>query len=110
MKLSKISELNNFYFNLADSKIKEIEAAAQAFGFFAAGFETTLSAITHCLYELSVNTDIQERTREDIDKNLEENNGKLDYEVLQNMHYLDKVVRGKPYFDNQINQNYTIYI
>ncbi|XP_033219776.1 probable cytochrome P450 6d4 isoform X2 [Belonocnema kinseyi] len=64
---------------------------ALAFGFFSAGFETTLSAITHCLYELAINEEIQERTREDIDKNLERNDGNLDYDVLQDMSYLNKV-------------------
>ena len=75
--------------------MKQIEAAALAFGFFSAGFETTLSAITHCLYELAINEEIQERTREDIDTNLESNGGKLDYDILQNMNYLNKVVNGK---------------
>lgn len=73
----------------------QMSGPALAFGFFSAGFETTLSAITHCLYELAINEEIQERTRKDIDKNLESNGGNLDYDVLQNMNYLNKVVNGE---------------
>ena len=69
--------------------------AAQAFVFFLAGFETPSNAITFCLYELSLHQDIQDRVRQEIDVVLQKHDGKLTYEGIQEMEYLDKVVSGK---------------
>lgn len=65
---------------------------AQAFIFFLAGFETSSTTMSFCLYEMSVNQDIQERVREEIDAVLREHGGNITYEAIQQMEYLDKVV------------------
>jgi cytochrome P450 family 6 len=67
--------------------------AAQAFAFFLGGFETSSTTMTFCMYELSVHQDIQERVREEIDV-LKKHDGKITYEAIQEMEYLDKVVAG----------------
>jgi len=72
--------------------------AAQAFVFFAGGFETSSTTMTFCLYELSLHQDIQDRVREEIDVVLQKHDGKLTYESIQEMEYLDKVVSGKTEF------------
>ena len=72
--------------------------AAQAFIFLAAGFETTSSILTFCLYELSLHKDIQDRLRDEIDVVLQEHEGKITYEGIQEMEYLDKIVSGKAQF------------
>jgi hypothetical protein len=49
------------------------------------------------MYELSLHQDIQERVREEIDVVLKKHDGKITYEAIQEMEYLDKVVAGKAF-------------
>jgi cytochrome P450 family 6 len=72
--------------------------AAQAFVFFLGGFETSSTTMTFCLYELSLHQDVQDRLRQEIDVVLQKHEGKLTYEGIQEMEYLDKVVSGKTHF------------
>jgi len=69
--------------------------AAQVFVFFFGGFETSSTTLSFCLYELSLHQDIQDRLRQEIDVMLKKYDGKLTYEGIQEMEYLDKVVSGK---------------
>ncbi|XP_012280030.1 probable cytochrome P450 6a13 [Orussus abietinus] len=76
---------------------KEIELdenamAAQAFVFFTAGYETSSTTISFCLYELALDAEVQDRTRQDILSALEKTEGKLTYDAVQEMKYLDMVV------------------
>lgn len=73
------------------------ELAAQCFVFFVAGFETSSTTMNFCLYELAMNPDIQERLRNDIEKAIAANDGKLTYEIVMGMQYLDNVVNGKKF-------------
>lgn len=66
--------------------------AAQMFIFFAAGFETTSSAMSFCLYELALNVHIQNRLQKEIDRTLCENDGKLSYDAIMEIEYLDQVL------------------
>jgi len=80
--------------------------AAQAFIFFVGGFETSSSTMTFCLYELSLHQDIQDRLREEIDDVLQKHDGKITYEGIREMEYLDKVVSGKTDFE-EYYENWT---
>lgn len=67
------------------------DMAAQVLIFFFAGFETISIMMSFMCYELAVNPDIQEKLREEVDRTIELNNGKLSYDVLNKMKYMDMV-------------------
>ncbi|XP_046601987.1 uncharacterized protein LOC107221305 [Neodiprion lecontei] len=75
----------------ASEKITMLEGAAQAFVFWLGGFETSSSTATHCLYEMAMNPDIQEKLSREINIVLEKVGG-LTYDAIAEMPYLDKVV------------------
>ncbi|XP_060652618.1 cytochrome P450 6a2-like [Drosophila nasuta] len=68
------------------------ELAAQVFVFFLAGFETSSSTMSYALYELSQHQDIQDKLREHINSVLQQHEGKLTYESIKAMDYLDQVI------------------
>jgi cytochrome P450 family 6 len=68
------------------------ELAAEAFLIHIAGYETTSTLISFTLFELAVNPDIQEKLREEILCGVEENGGKLTYNLLFGFKYLDMVI------------------
>jgi len=65
--------------------------------FFSAGFETSATTMSFCLYELALNPDIQDRLRNEIDTVLKKHGGSVTYESIQEMKYLDKIVSGKAF-------------
>lgn len=75
------------------------EICAQAFVFFAAGFETSSTTLSYCLYELAKNPDIQKRVHSEIDKVLEAHEGQLTYETVTDMIYLEKCIDGIKHFN-----------
>uniref|UniRef100_A0A2H8TW02 Cytochrome P450 6a2 n=1 Tax=Melanaphis sacchari TaxID=742174 RepID=A0A2H8TW02_9HEMI len=106
-----------------EEKLKENEQklftddilAANAFVFFIAGFETTASTISYCLYELAMNPEIQVKLREKIKQTLDANDGKLSYDTLKDMKYLDMVINetlrlypSVPVLGRVCTQKYTI--
>lgn len=84
-----------FTFILDGSKLTFEQAAAQAFVFFVAGFETSSTTIQFILYELAKNPDIQKRARHEIDEVLRKNDGIVSYESISAMEYLGWVINGK---------------
>lgn len=73
------------------------EIAAQCFVFFLAGFETSATTMTFALLELAINYDIQDKLREEINEITEKFNGKITYEAVAEMSYLNQIVYGKKY-------------
>ncbi|XP_075210857.1 putative cytochrome P450 6a17 [Lycorma delicatula] len=65
---------------------------AQCFVFFIAGYETSSTTLSFCLYELALNEEIQTKLQEEIDKVLAKHNGDISYESLKEMTYMDRVV------------------
>ncbi|XP_037902962.1 probable cytochrome P450 6a14 [Hermetia illucens] len=75
-----------------DGKLTLEQIAAQASLFFFAGFETSSSVMTFCLYELALNQNIQEKVRQEITQIMASHNGELTYEGMQQMTYLEMTI------------------
>ncbi|CAD7079506.1 unnamed protein product [Hermetia illucens] len=74
-------------------KLSIEDMAAQAFLFFVAGFETSSATMVFCLYELALNSDIQEKCRQEIDDVLKKYDENLTYEAIEEMTYLDQTIK-----------------
>lgn len=66
--------------------------AAQMFLFFVAGYETSASTAAFTLYELMQSPEVLAKLKEDINQSLEKHDGKLTYDCIQDMKYLDLCV------------------
>ncbi|XP_072400675.1 cytochrome P450 9e2-like [Diabrotica undecimpunctata] len=74
------------------NEMTDLDITAQALIFFFAGFDTVSSTMCFLAYELACNPDIQTRVREEIHKTLEQCGGKLTYEAVLKMKYMDMVL------------------
>lgn len=50
--------------------------------------------MTYCLYELSMNQDIQSKARKEIDDTLMKHGGQFTYEAMKEMHYINQIIEG----------------
>ncbi|XP_011173390.1 probable cytochrome P450 6a14 [Solenopsis invicta] len=66
---------------------------SQAFTFYAAGFETSSTAISNTLYELALNQEIQDKLRKEIDEEYAKHGSSLLYDNIKKMNYLEKVFK-----------------
>ncbi|CAH0722996.1 unnamed protein product, partial [Brenthis ino] len=66
--------------------------AAQAFFFFIAGVEPTAAAMFATLVELGRHPEHLQRLQEEINETFEKYDGKLTYEAVTSMEYLDRVI------------------
>ncbi|XP_025074593.1 cytochrome P450 6k1-like [Pogonomyrmex barbatus] len=65
---------------------------AQAASFFSAGFETSAVPIAFTLYELALHPEIQNTVRNEMLQVLDDSNGKITYDMIMSLPYLDTVV------------------
>lgn len=80
------------------NSITEKEIAANTFLFFFAGFESTSSILTFCVYHLAKNPEVQRRVHEEIDRVLAAHNGEINYASISNMKYLEACINGDCFF------------
>ncbi|XP_032665497.1 uncharacterized protein LOC116841545 [Odontomachus brunneus] len=76
----------------ADKELDIDEMTAQAFIFFFGGFETNSTAMSFIAHEIAVNPDVQAKLRQEIDSVLDKSNGKVTYEAINRLEYLDAVI------------------
>ena len=81
--MNTLLELRNNPEKVKDIKLTDTLLAAQAFVFFAAGFETSSTTISNALYELALNQDIQKKLREEIKEFDAKNSGDWKYETIK---------------------------
>ncbi|KAF5280488.1 hypothetical protein FQA39_LY18053 [Lamprigera yunnana] len=74
------------------SYLTDEDITAQALIFFIAGFESSATLMSFLSYELALHPEIQKRLRIEIDETSRNCNGKLTYEALHKMNYMDMVV------------------
>lgn len=82
------------YFLISFIELDNKLLAAQAFVFFLAGFETSSTTMSFALYELARNPDVQDKLAQEIQETLAKNDGKFNYDAIQEMKYLDMVISG----------------
>lgn len=97
LKNETFSSENALFDNQDEIKkpLSESEIIGQCFIFFLAGYETSSTAMTFACLELAQNVQIQEKLRNEIVEVLQRHDGKITYDAIMDMPYLDKVINGK---------------
>src|SRR5699024_5546262 len=86
-----------------DSKrITDEDITAQAFVFFFAGYDTVSTLMCFMAHELAVNPQVQEKLKREVDETREKCDGKITYEDVTTMKYLDMVVSGIKFFTKTV--------
>lgn len=75
-----------------DQVFGEDDILAHAGGFFLDGFETSAVAISHVMYDIAANVQVQQKLRREINEVLGKH-GSLTFEAIQDMQYLDCVIK-----------------
>lgn len=71
-----------------------IDIISHSVGLFMDGTETTSIPLAFLLYEVANNLDIQKKLRDEVDTVLKKYDGKVTYEGIQEMTYLDCIFNG----------------
>lgn len=76
----------------ARKKLTLKELAAQCAVFLVAGFDTSTSTILFSLYLMAKNQHVQEKAVADIQNSLQRHGGKVSYDMLMDLPYVDMVI------------------
>lgn len=71
------------------------EMAGQSFAFYSAGYVSSATKMSFCMYELAKNQHIQQKLYENISSALKLHDGKLTYDSLNEMKYLANCIEGE---------------
>uniref|UniRef100_A0A182WFU6 Cytochrome P450 n=1 Tax=Anopheles minimus TaxID=112268 RepID=A0A182WFU6_9DIPT len=81
--------LQSFLKNKDKNNITQTEITAQALTIFLESFETSSVVLGFALYRLAKNPEVQEKLYDEVRKHIAANDGKLDFDVMQQLDYLD---------------------
>lgn len=88
---------------------------AQAIIFYVAGQETTGSTAALTIFELAQNPEHLKRLQEEVDETLKQNDGKITYDVLNHMHFLELCIQetlrkypGLPILNRECTKDYVL--
>lgn len=76
---------------LESDKIEHNEAVGHLFSFFIAGHHTTMTTLSHAIYQLSLHPQIQDKLRTEVDSILKGKDS-ITYDSIKQMNYLDGVI------------------
>ena len=93
-----------------DEKDKEMILVAQAIVLFIIGFDSASIGISIVIHHLINNQDIQDELLEEVDNVLDSAGGKITYESLQEMKYLDRVIMESGRFVQNSNRVSTVHL
>lgn len=87
------NDFMNLLIKLKDSgELTFNQITAQSIVFFLAGYETSSTTLTYCMYELSINQDIQKKARDSVQQVLKKHGNNLTYESINEMDYLEQCI------------------
>ena len=66
---------------------------ANALMLFFAGFDTQAIAISLMLHYMVINEDVQNRLIDEVDEGLETSGGKITYDLIESLKYMDMVLK-----------------
>ncbi|KAG8176933.1 hypothetical protein JTE90_018716 [Oedothorax gibbosus] len=78
--------------NVTAKDLSKDELVAQCIIFFIGGHETAAVTLSFASYLLALHPDSQDRVRQEVDRALADNGGKVTYEAIKDMKYLDDVI------------------
>ncbi|GFQ91084.1 cytochrome P450 3A8, partial [Trichonephila clavata] len=88
----EVSTNHQVFRGVTKKHLSKDELVAQCVIFFLAGYDSTASTLAFATYMLALNQDIQEKVHEEVIVALKSSKGKLTYEALQNIKYLDNII------------------
>ena len=88
------ADLINILIGLMENENLSIDQiAAQSFFYFVAGYETTSTTLTFCIYELSQHQELQEKARQEVLDVLNKYQNQLTYEAMSELNFVEKIIR-----------------
>lgn len=78
--------------NNENRKLSLEEITANAVTFFFGGLDTTSTALSYALHEITVNPEVQKKLQEDIDNVLKNSENQPTYQDIINMPYMDAII------------------
>ncbi|XP_015434778.1 PREDICTED: cytochrome P450 6a2-like [Dufourea novaeangliae] len=91
--INTLIELRKHPEQLENIELTDTFLTAQLFIFFVAGFHTSATTMSNALYELALHHDLQNKLRAEITEYYDKSDGELQYETINEMKYLDKVIK-----------------